>query len=262
MEYIYKITNTINEKFYIGKTKNINIRWSQHKSKIGKKRHPLYDAMLKYGIENFNIEIVDGTNEDINELERIWINKTNAIELGYNFTDGGTGGNTFTNRSEESKNVTKELISKKSKISNEKNKKTHSDNTKKLWENDFFRKKITNSMKDIWKNEEYINNMSNKMKIRWQDDDYRTKVSDGLKIFLSNPEKRELWSKVKSGSLNGRWIGYVIIIDVTGNETKYESAVEASKILGMSEQRIRENCKKNLTYIRGPYKGWKFRFEK
>ena len=61
--YIYKITNTINQKSYIGKTINsIAERWKEHKKDSKRsycKDRPLYRAMNKYGIENFTIEQVE-----------------------------------------------------------------------------------------------------------------------------------------------------------------------------------------------------------
>jgi group I intron endonuclease len=84
--YIYKITNIKNKKFYIGKSKNVEKRWKQHLSLVGKKRHPLYDAIKSYGIENFKLEIIDCNEETmIDELEKKWILETNAIKLGYFF---------------------------------------------------------------------------------------------------------------------------------------------------------------------------------
>ena len=57
--FIYKITNIINNKVYIGlTTTTIQKRWSTHKRyAIGKyKNHPLYNAMNLYGINNFTID--------------------------------------------------------------------------------------------------------------------------------------------------------------------------------------------------------------
>ena len=168
MEYIYKITNLVNDKFYIGKIKNVKIRWSQHKSNVGKKRHPLYDAIMKYGFENFSIEIIDKTDDDINELEKKWILETKAIELGYNLTEGGTGGDTFSKRDEISKNNTRKLLSEKSKISNDKNREIHRENTKKSWENEEYRKKVSDGMKRAWELDEHKTKVIETSKNQWK----------------------------------------------------------------------------------------------
>ena len=61
MAYIYQITNNINGKIYVGKTvkNNIQERWEEHLKDYKKPRcekRPLYDAMNKYGSENFSIK--------------------------------------------------------------------------------------------------------------------------------------------------------------------------------------------------------------
>lgn len=90
---IYKITNTVNGKIYVGQTvRTLEERKWQHinTAKKGHKNH-LYNAMRKYGIENFKFEkICDVDNiEDLNILERYYIAKYNCIKDGYNMVDGG-----------------------------------------------------------------------------------------------------------------------------------------------------------------------------
>lgn len=96
MPYIYKITNDVNGKIYIGKTiKTIESRWKEHLSDYNKSRNekrPLYDAMIKYGIEHFSIEkIEECSTENLNERERYWIEFFGSFKFGYNATIGGDG---------------------------------------------------------------------------------------------------------------------------------------------------------------------------
>lgn len=96
MAYIYKITNDINEKIYIGKTNNsIQKRWKQHcKDRIKEqcKERPLYRAMNKYGIEHFYITLVEECSDLIvSEREIYWIKYYNSFNNGYNATIGGDG---------------------------------------------------------------------------------------------------------------------------------------------------------------------------
>lgn len=97
MMKIYKITNKINKKVYVGKTtKTIEERFKKHiqNAKNGVKTH-FYNAIRKYGEENFEIEIIeDGIlNEDIlNEKEKYWIKTLNSQIDGYNIAEGGNGG--------------------------------------------------------------------------------------------------------------------------------------------------------------------------
>lgn len=90
---IYKITNDVNNKIYVGQTIRTleDRKWQHiHNVKIGCKTH-LYNAMRKYGIEHFHFEkICDVDNiDDLNILERYYIAKYNCIKDGYNMVDGG-----------------------------------------------------------------------------------------------------------------------------------------------------------------------------
>lgn len=91
---IYKITNIINNKVYIGQTVNtIKQRWNKHCHSNGCRS--LYNAILKYGKENFNIEIIETLPiEELDEREIYWINyyKSNNKKFGYNILLGGNLG--------------------------------------------------------------------------------------------------------------------------------------------------------------------------
>ena len=99
---IYKITNKLNGKVYIGKTQfTIEERWIEHVRDSSRKRYekrPLYDAFNKYGIENFKIEEIETNIPDelINEKEQFYINQYRSYIgfedcNGYNATLGGDG---------------------------------------------------------------------------------------------------------------------------------------------------------------------------
>ena len=94
MAYIYKITNDINDKVYIGKTEfSIEKRWKEHcKDYLSrrKEKRPLYNAMRKYGIEHFNIELIEETS-NAEEREMFWIKHYDSFRYGYNATIGGDG---------------------------------------------------------------------------------------------------------------------------------------------------------------------------
>lgn len=98
MGFIYKITNIISKKCYIGETKKSNpyLRWNEHKRKIEKGIGcpALQDSVKKYGIENFKFEIlIICFDEDRYKFEIEYIQKFNSIAPnGYNLTKGGEGG--------------------------------------------------------------------------------------------------------------------------------------------------------------------------
>lgn len=95
MGYIYKITNNINNKCYIGQTgRTIQVRWLEHiRPSKYKSDLPLYRAISKYGVDNFSIEeIEECDNTVLDEREIYWINYFDAYRNGYNCTEGGGGG--------------------------------------------------------------------------------------------------------------------------------------------------------------------------
>lgn len=104
---IYKITNTLNGKIYIGKDTTSDPKYYGSGLLIRR-------SIDKYGIDNFTKEIIDIT-EDYNELsnkEIYWIKHFNSTnpEIGYNISEGGDGGNTLSNHPDL--DVIKEKISK------------------------------------------------------------------------------------------------------------------------------------------------------
>lgn len=96
--YIYKITNKINGKSYIGKTNNIIRRWKEHRYGHGGTAI-LSKAFAKYGLDNFEFSIINEqkyeTVEELNkrlpELEVYYIGIYNTFKNGYNATIGGDG---------------------------------------------------------------------------------------------------------------------------------------------------------------------------
>lgn len=96
MAFIYKITNQVNSKIYIGKTcDTIKKRWQKHLTDRYKRDfeiRPLYRAMKKYGIDNFIIEEIEECPAELaSEREIYWINFYDSYNNGYNATLGGDG---------------------------------------------------------------------------------------------------------------------------------------------------------------------------
>lgn len=93
--FIYKITNKVNGKVYVGQTRfTIEHRFNQHKRNhnIEHRKQPLYMAFAKYGIENFEVEELEQVDvEKLDEREKYWIAYYNSFKDGYNATIGGNG---------------------------------------------------------------------------------------------------------------------------------------------------------------------------
>lgn len=96
-KFIYKITNRLNGKIYIGQTTNPTRRFQEHRGKgYGQDNEKiLYKAFNKYGINNFSFEIIEEV-ENYNEREKYWIEFYDCITpKGYNMTEGGENPPTF-----------------------------------------------------------------------------------------------------------------------------------------------------------------------
>ena len=92
---IYRITNKINGKCYIGQSVNIKQRWKNHRKDAFWPQsqaydYPLYQAMRKYGIDIFLFEILEEClPEQLNERECFYIKKYRSYGKGYNQNAGG-----------------------------------------------------------------------------------------------------------------------------------------------------------------------------
>lgn len=95
---IYKIVNIINNKFYIGSSKELNRRWSEHKSELKHNKHIniiLQRAWNKYGIDCFNFEIIEECDVNILlEREQFYID---TLKPKYNIGLKSSGGDNLTN---------------------------------------------------------------------------------------------------------------------------------------------------------------------
>ena len=106
MYYIYKITNSINGKNYIGQTiQSVERRYRCHINSAMSNNADthLARAIRKYGPSAFSYSVID-TADDESELlkkEQKWIKECNSIKNGYNETDATykCGGNTYMSKS-------------------------------------------------------------------------------------------------------------------------------------------------------------------
>ena len=136
---IYKITNLINGKIYIGKDTKNNPDYLGSGVLLKK-------AILKYGKNNFRKEIIEeiSTIHELNEREIYWIDKLKACDknIGYNIAKGGTGGDTYSENPDYN-NIIEKL----------KNRKHTDDTKKKISENNWQKKGLGANTGKKWSDE-------------------------------------------------------------------------------------------------------------
>ena len=94
IHYLYRVTNKINGKIYIGQTVNPSARWWQHRNDAAEPKIPFHHAIKKYGAHNFEFEIIasckgfDNTNAIETELVKQYDSYVTDGK-GYNATHGG-----------------------------------------------------------------------------------------------------------------------------------------------------------------------------
>lgn len=87
---IYKITNLLNQKVYIGQSIDIKKRWKEHCITID--NCAIHQAIQKYGKENFSFEVLEECDQSLLNVKEIYyIEKYNSYYNGYNMTLGGEG---------------------------------------------------------------------------------------------------------------------------------------------------------------------------
>ena len=192
---IYKATNKINNKCYIGQTiKSLKIRSCEHINQSKKQdNYYFHNSLNKYGSENFIWEILEecDNREKMNEREKFYINFFNSFgEKGYNLNEGG-GGNIGLKMSNETK--IKMSNSRKGKICGDETRKKISESNKGKKLSDEHKKKLSISLKN--------NNLGSK---KTNETKIKMSISQiGNKKMLGKIQSEETKSKIKN-SLQGK----------------------------------------------------------
>lgn len=110
--YVYKVTNNLNGKMYVGQHKGD--KFDPKYKGSGKILHQAYE---KYGFDNFSVEVLEWcrTHSELDEAEKKWIKFFNATVEGYNIAFGGEGGGhpvTTETRKKISKSLEGRVVSK------------------------------------------------------------------------------------------------------------------------------------------------------
>jgi group I intron endonuclease len=252
--YVYVIINKINGKYYYGKTFCIENRWNKHILNANKKiNRKLYDAMNHYGYENFSIhqikEIIDIKENIVDKLNNAEIyfvkfSMSNNSKFGYNMTNGGEGGDTFTNHPNK-----KEIIEKRRKAnSGKKRSKEFCELMKKITKNidPEIRKKggkkaAKNRLKRIqekgYTEKELIAQKKNKERLVAynKSPEGRKRVSEQFKGKKKKPFTEEHKKNIGKASKGRKIPGKKILI----NNIEYESLHDANRKLQIPLMTIR-----------------------
>ena len=147
---IYKLTNKINNKSYIGKSNNLRERIGIHRNSVRRLKNDCYikRAIIKYGWEKFDVSILNTqktyNNEKLLKTESIFIKKLNTlIPNGYNILESSTGCSGYHHTDVEKQKIRESSLGRK-----------HTEKTKKILsishlgsKNPMFGKKVSNEIK-------------------------------------------------------------------------------------------------------------------
>jgi group I intron endonuclease len=206
---IYSITNKIDGKKYVGKTKNFARRKTYHLSEFNSSqkrpscnRH-LYRAVKKYGIQNFKFEILESFDQldesNLSERELFWMGELGTLsrEHGYNLrSDSST--RCFVHEE------TRKLLSEKNKGAGNPNAGNYWSDKKKgkmseaaknrhssgSFYGEEWRKKISDASKLMWKDEQLKAQMAEKVRLK--------KLKYNFEQYTKSGELIEVWSDIAS----------------------------------------------------------------
>lgn len=195
---VYKLTNKINGKCYIGQSINIKKRIENHMCLNGAKvpgqvayEYPIYRAIRKYGRENFEWEVLEEcTVEELEERELYYITKYRSIEDGYNQT------NSTANPILEPKIMEKAIKNMTLNHRTIEHREKQREITKKLWEDETYR---GNVIRGIKKSSHLISKSS---KENWGRN--RSKYIEAIKKSLNTDEVRKRRSDIQRERLKDK----------------------------------------------------------
>lgn len=164
---IYKITNIINNKLYIGQAKNIHLRWLEHKCRLRNNyadNSYLQNAWNKYGENAFSFEVLEECSiSELNNREAFWMKELNSLDrkFGYNLSCQET------NRTILSKETrTKISVANTGRQHSKERNKKISDSKKGIPRTQELKDKLSVYWKNKVKEKDYLNPMQGKIQSR------------------------------------------------------------------------------------------------
>lgn len=227
---VYRITNSVNGKCYIGQTINTaERRWKQHLVNRISSTPVLKAAIAKYGAESFSIEtLVEAHSQAaLDTLEILCIKKYNTqVPNGYNISPGGSGAGAMADSTKE---------------------------------------KLRVSTGKLWEDSEYIANHGAGMKRYWSDPKHREECSEARKgsgnSFYGKKHSDETRAKLRAAKIGKPAEGRNTYIKATCQKT---GEVTQFRSIGEAENSVQGKFKTNLwyyfssKYTKEYYKGYKW----
>ncbi len=241
---IYKTTNLINRKIYIGQTHYDKPNYFGSGTLIT-------NAIKKYGIENFIKEYIDEVNsqEELDEKEMYWIKKYNSQDktIGYNIADGGWNYLTMTDEIKEKisntlkgKYVGDSAFRKGISLTEEhKQAISNANKGKSLTEETKY--KISEANKGKNHSEESREKMSRSHKGKILSEDHKKAISEGGKgrTYTEEQKNRLRSSNVGKTQLHSRTVSASCI--KSNMELNFNNLSEAARYFGVTRHRIKNN---------------------
>ena len=252
MGYIYKITNKIDKKMYIGQTKRKNplVRWKSHLYDCARNRGcpVLGNAMRKHGIDSFEFEIlIECPDEECNTLEIKYISDLNTLAPnGYNAHIGGKPGGSFKGLTHTP--AVRAVIGEKSRAYHARPgvREIHSESRRNFYKDPEKREAHSKVMKIAYENIHYKPSV-----------DTKQKISDSLLNYYSTQELTEEQKKKHSEAMIkaiGRPV-YQYSLDDTFI-AEYECIKGAADALGIQRKAV-QACLSGRSKTSGGFK-WKY----
>ena len=192
------------EKYYVGQT----IRTMEQRAGKDGRGYDWDDSncnnkfarsIRKWGWDAFEGRVLEEVyEEDLNELEKFYIEYFDSFKNGYNSTLGGEGTRGYSFNKESKKRLS---ISSKKRWKNPKEKEKQSIVQRKRFKNKNEREKLSKAQNKRFENKEEREKISIAVKKRFKDKNEREKQSITIKTSLENPEIREKMSKVQKERL-------------------------------------------------------------
>lgn len=218
MTGIYKITNKINGHAYVGQSVNIEKRWENHRCQNGNKKYPIYRAFRKYGLENFDFEVLEEC-----EPWRLAERESHYIQLFQTTTNGYNQTESTTNPMLDPKIKAKAVKNSRAAVRTPEHRKRLSEQTAALWQTEEYREKVLSAIdgsRDV---------ISKKSKAAWKKKDVRKRITDASKERMNLPENRA----TKSAEIKAAWARGAYDV----NQVKELSLIHAERMKSDDEYR-------------------------